>query len=106
MAQEDDSIIPPGHSKTFFYVSNLIPAQVLIQNLSPGSQASFRLKSGPQSWTYFGNLPAGHTQSIYFEWPTSIAVFTNASGGGVSIRVYGNGIRPATAEEAKAHSHE
>ncbi|HET9364383.1 MAG TPA: hypothetical protein VFP71_05250 [Candidatus Angelobacter sp.] len=106
MAQEDNSIIPPGQSKVFFYVGNMIPAQVLIQNLSPGSQASYRLKSGTQSWTYFGNLPAGHTQSIYVEWPTNTAVFTNASGGDVHIRVYGNGIRPATAEEAKAHSHE
>jgi hypothetical protein len=102
MAPEDDSIIPSGQSKTFYYVGNLIPNQVLIQNLSPSSNANYTVKSGPHPWTYFSNIPAGGTQSILVQWPTSVAVFANASGGGVSIRVYGDGIRPATAEEAKA----
>ncbi len=102
MEQADNSVIPPGQSRTFIYVGNMIPAQVLIQNLSSGSSANFTLKSGPQPWTYFGNVAAGQTQSIYFQWPSGLAVFANTSPGGASIRVYGNGIRPASAEEAKA----
>jgi hypothetical protein len=102
MAPENDSIIPSGQSKTFYYVGNMIPNQVLIQNLSPGTQANYTVKSGPHPWTYFGYVAAGQTQSIYVQWPTSVAVFTNASGSGINIQVYGNGIRPATAEEAKA----
>ncbi len=37
MAPENDSIIPSGQSKTFYYVGNMIPNQVLIQNLSQGT---------------------------------------------------------------------
>lgn len=94
MAGDNDSNIPSGQSKKFRYVGELIPNQVFVRNLSQGSQANYTVKSGPQPWTYFGYAPAGVTQAIYVQWPSGLATFTNASGAGISIMVYGDGIFP------------
>ena len=78
----------------FRYLGELIPNQVFIQNLSKTSQANYTVKSGPRPWTYFGYIAPGVTQAIYVQWPTSVALFTNDSGGGVNIKIYGDGIFP------------
>ena len=94
MTAEDNSIILSGQSKRLRYLGELIPNQVFIQNLSKTSQANYTVKSGPRPWTYFGYVAPGGTQAIYVQWPTSVALFANSSGGGVNIKVYGDGIFP------------
>jgi len=93
----NDSTIPPGGSKQFIYVGQFIPNTVNVQNLSPSSQANYTVKSGPQPWTYYGFVPAGKTLPIVVHWPAGVAVFSNV--GGASIKVYGDGLRPAGGDE-------
>ncbi len=99
MPADDNSTIAPGQSKRFRYLGEFIPNQVSIQNLSPNAQSNYTVKSGPQSWTYFGFVPPRQTQSIYVQWPTGLATFTNTGGG--NIRVFGDGIFPVPPGEAE-----
>jgi hypothetical protein len=83
-------------------VGEFIPNQVNIQNLSQTSQANYTLKSGSNSWTYYGFVAPGKTQAIQVHWPLAVAVFSNLGGG--TIFVYGDGLRPAAPDEEEKYS--
>ncbi len=94
MAKQNTSIVQPGEMKLFCYFGEMIPNQVLIQNLSSDRPAQYALHSGPKSWGFYGTIEPGGTASILVNWPTNQARFTNRSAS-ANISVSGNGIFPA-----------
>lgn len=92
----ETSIVKPGESKLFVYVGEMIPNQVLVQNLDPEKQANFIVRAVNDSrdeWGLFGVLKPGETISLLVQWPTE-ARFTNQAVVDSSFRVFGDGIFP------------
>lgn len=89
------SEIGPGESKLFQYFGEMIPNQMLIQNLSSDREAQFIAQSenAEESWGYYDTVMPGQTASIWVRFPQSISRFTNRSGE-ASIIVGGDGIFP------------
>jgi hypothetical protein len=92
----ESSTVGPGESKTFVYVGEQIPNQVLVQNLSTSEQANFVTEAvngtDPQ-WKLFGVLDPGQTIQLWVQWPLE-ARFHNQGLFQTSFVVYGDGIFP------------
>jgi hypothetical protein len=91
----DPSVIPSGKSQTFIYTGEQIPFQVIIANLSNTQVASYTTISGPKNaWQLWSTVAHGQAQSLFVQWPSGEATFTNLSPKGVNIQVGGLGIFP------------
>lgn len=96
--QQDPSILDPGEERTFVYVGEMIPNQVLIRNFDM-VEAQYWLQSGLEGWRYWGTVPPNETVSIMVEWFDGTALFHNGSGE-ASIGIGGDGIFPQGEEPA------
>lgn len=89
-------ILGPQQAGEFTYVGEMIPNQVMIQNLGTAEAQywlSSGLEGGPEGWKYYGTVEAGRTASIWVEWPNGRATFFNRSEE-ASIEIGGDGIFP------------
>ncbi|MBS1914585.1 MAG: hypothetical protein JST22_21560 [Bacteroidetes bacterium] len=95
MSTPNPSEIGPGESKLFRYYGEMIPNQILIENLSTEFEAQYIVggEVPEQGWHYFGTVAHGETASIWVNFPTTVSRFTNRSSA-ASIIVGGDGIFP------------
>lgn len=96
MSTENPSEIGPGESKLFQYFGEMIPNQVIVENLSSTSDAQFIMttENTDGSWKYYGSISASQAASVWVEFPTSLFQVTNRGDSDASIIVGGDGIFP------------
>lgn len=99
-ASANTPVVGPGESKQFVYVGELIPNQVLVENLG-NSEVQYYLSSGLDGWRLYNTIEGGRTQSLLVQWMDGIATFTNEDGTS-SIAVGGDGIFPYDSNTGQA----
>jgi len=88
-------VIPSGKTRRFKYLGDQIPNIVTFRKISgnPLIQGSYTIKSGNDSWEYYGYIGDEGVSNVSVHWPTTVATITNTSK--ISdIIIEGDGIFP------------